>query len=67
MQLCSFQVLRVLTHFPLPELEIEHCSVWGWSICRQRKGKIGGNFDPLSANEVIWERTGITSALDEDK
>jgi hypothetical protein len=28
MQQCSFQALRVLTHFPLRDLETEHCYVW---------------------------------------
>jgi len=28
MQLCSFQALRVLTHFPLPDLATKHFYVW---------------------------------------
>jgi hypothetical protein len=67
MQLRSSQVLRVLTHFPLPDLKIEHCYVRGSSIRRQRKRKIGSKFDTLWAMRSYGGGADITSALDDDK
>jgi hypothetical protein len=47
MQLCSFQALRVLTHFPLPDLATEHFYVW--EVEHTSNGKIAGKFDFLWA------------------